>query len=203
MTTPAFTLLVPVKDGRGAKSRLGVDGEGQRRTLMAAFARDAVAAALTCELAEVVVVGDPTVGADLGIAVLPDEGAGDLNRALSRAADAVRTPGRGIAVMLADLPCLVGDDLRDALSKARLQGGRCFVADAAGTGTTLLVAAADVPLAPRFGVGSAIAHRDSGAVALTDPLTSLRLDVDTTDDLTAALQFGVGAHTARAAAALA
>ncbi|MGO4258816.1 2-phospho-L-lactate guanylyltransferase [Marmoricola sp. RAF53] len=207
MTTSALTLLVPVKDGRGAKTRLGVDGDGQRRRLMAAFARDAVTAALGCAWVDVVVVGDASIGADLGVEVLPDEGEGDLNRALSRAADRVRArpdgDRRAVAAMLADLPCLVAGDLGSALALASEAGERAFVADAAGTGTTLLVARAGVGLDPRFGAGSARAHRDSGAVALDAPLPSLRLDVDTTDDLAAALRFGVGVHTATAAAALA
>lgn len=203
VTTPAFTLLVPVKDGRGAKTRLGVDSDGQRRTLMAAFARDAVTAARSCDLVEVVVVGDPSIGADLGIAVLPDEGEGDLNRALTRAADRARRDDRGLAVMLADLPCLRTADLGTALRAAAAYDGRTFVADAAGTGTTLLIAPPGTDLDPRFGLGSATAHQQSGATALVEDLASLRLDVDTTDDLMAALRFGVGVHTARAAAELA
>ena len=46
MTTPGnpqeYALLIPVKDGRTAKSRLGVGDDGERAHLMAAFARDAI-----------------------------------------------------------------------------------------------------------------------------------------------------------------
>jgi 2-phospho-L-lactate guanylyltransferase len=201
VTTPRFALLVPVKDGRGAKTRLGV-GDEQRARLMAAFARDAIDAARRTPLVEVYVVGDPVALAPLvvetGTPVLPDEGAGDLNRALRRAARRVTTADRGIAVMLADLPCLLTQDLESALAHV----GRGFVADAAGTGTTLLLAPPGTDLDPRFGVGSAQAHADSGATPVAGELSSLRLDVDTTEDLEAALRFGVGAHTAEAAARL-
>ena len=46
MTTPRFTLLVPVKEGAAAKSRLDVADGAARADLMAAFARDAITAAL-------------------------------------------------------------------------------------------------------------------------------------------------------------
>jgi 2-phospho-L-lactate guanylyltransferase len=101
--------------------------------------------------------------------------------------------------MLADLPCLRTPDLETALSQAAAQGRRAFVADAAGTGTTLLAAPAGVELDPRFGPGSAAAHAASGAHAITGPLASLRLDVDTTDDLDRALRLGAGPETAQVA----
>lgn len=201
MTTPRFTLLVPVKDGRGAKTRLGEIGDAARGRLMAAFARDAISAARRTSLAEVYVVGDVAalrpIAEALDVRVVPDEGDGDLNRALDRAATRVSRPDRGIAVMLADLPCLRTEDLETALSWT----GRAFVADAAGTGTTLLLAPPGTDLDPRFGAGSAQAHAASGATPVAGELTSLRLDVDTTDDLRCAREFGVGPHTAQVLAA--
>lgn len=205
MTTPRFTLLIPIKDGREAKTRLDAVGAVGRAELMAAFARDAVAAALRTSLVRVHVVGDRValepVLAGLDVTMVPDEGAGDLNRALTQAARAVADPARGTAVMLADLPCLRSDDLEAALAAAPADR-RSFVADAAGTGTTLLVAPPGIALDPHFGPDSARAHADSGAVSITAELASLRLDVDTTADLQRALQFGVGPHTATATAGL-
>src|SRR5205085_6354901 len=119
-----------------------------------------------------------------------------LNRALARAARRVAGPGTSIAALLADLPCLRSTDLAGAFDAGT---DRRFVADAAGTGTTLLIAPAGTELDPRFGPGSAQAHADSGARPLLDPLESLRLDVDTTADLEVALRFGVGMHTAKIA----
>jgi 2-phospho-L-lactate guanylyltransferase len=202
VTTPRFTLLVPVKDGRGAKTRLGAVGAAARAELMEAFARDAITAARRTPLAEVYLVGDPDAldpfASELDVTVLPDEGGGDLNQALRNAAARVARPDRGTAVMLADLPCLRTEDLAHALARS----GRAFVADAAGTGTTLLIAPAGADLDPRFGPGSAQAHAAGGAVAVAGDLGSLRLDVDTTEDLDRAITFGVGPHTAAALARL-
>src|SRR5689334_9803798 len=39
VTTHPYALLVPVKDGQDAKTRLGAVGDGRRTTLMRAFAR--------------------------------------------------------------------------------------------------------------------------------------------------------------------
>jgi 2-phospho-L-lactate/phosphoenolpyruvate guanylyltransferase len=206
VTTPRFTLLVPVKDGRGAKTRLGEVGAAGRAALMAAFARDAITAAVGTPLVEVHVVGDadtlPALVAGLGVGIVPDEGAGDLNGALTAAAVRVARPERGLAVMLADLPCLSTEDLESALDRALASGGRRFVADSAGTGTTLLVAPPGAALDPRFGPDSARAHLSSGAGPIEDPLSSLRLDVDTTADLDRALHLGVGPHTAQVVAEL-
>ena len=202
MTTPRYSLLVPVKDGRGAKTRLGGIGASGRADLMAAFARDAISAARRSPLVEVYVVGDATalraMTDELDVSVLPDEGEGDLNRALALAALRVPRADRGLAVMLADLPCLRTEDLEAALTHA----GRAYVADAAGTGTTLLITPSGAVLDPRFGPGSAKAHAASGASPVPDELRSLRLDVDTADDLDRALDLGVGPHTAQAVARL-
>lgn len=186
-----FALLVPVKPGAEAKSRLQYD-EQTRSVLREAFVRDTVAAAVACPLLDVYVVGDGS--AVPGIPCLPDEGGGDLNRALARAAAQVSGPDTGVAVLLGDLPALQTGDLEDALE---CPAERFFVADAAGTGTTLLAAAPRVLLAPDFGVGSACRHATSGAVAVTGELASLRCDVDTTEDLEAAVRLGVGPATRR------
>jgi len=200
VTPLRYSLLIPVKDGRTAKSRLGVGDDRERAELMAAFARDAITAATAVPDIEVYVVGDGAALAEvldgLQVTVLPDEGDGQLNLALARAAGRVARADLGTAVLLADVPCLRTADLEAALSDGE---DRRFVADAVGTGTTLLIAPPGTGLDPRFGPGSAQAHRDSGARALGAPLESLRLDVDTTDDLEAALRFGVGVHTAKVA----
>lgn len=204
VSTPRFALLIPVKDSTIAKSRLGVTGDGTRARLMAAFAQDSINAALASEVVDVYVVGDESSLRDtlagLDVTVLPDEGAGDLNAALRRAGERVGSPQTPTAALLADLPCLVAEDLRTALANVTARG---FVPDAQGTGTTLLVAPPGTPLDPRFGAGSARAHLDSGATPIGLDLVSLRLDVDTTDDLANALRFGVGPKTAAIAAQLA
>ena len=165
--------------------------------MAAAFAADVVTAALASPAVdEVFVVTDEPEFRPGGAILLPDEGEGDLNRALQRAASRVRadTPGRPLAALCADVPCLRADDLTAAL---QWQGSRrWFVADADGSGTTLLAALDE--LDPHFGPGSAARHASSGATALTAPLTSLRRDVDTVEDLALARTLGVGNATAAA-----
>jgi len=199
VTVEAFALLVPVKALSAAKTRLALDGDSTRR-LMRAFAADALAAAARSPLVArlFVVSNEPALDGGLDVTMLPDEGAGDLNRALDMAARRVQTssPELGIAALCADLPCLVEPDLTRALA-ARTEG-RWFVADAEGSGTTLLATVPDLALGPCFGPGSATRHAASGAAPVPDEVATLRLDVDTTTDLDAAVALGVGQNTARA-----
>jgi 2-phospho-L-lactate guanylyltransferase len=193
-----FALLVPVKALALAKSRLSVTGLQDREALMRAFALDAIAAAVRSPaVAQVHVVTDDA-GFELdGVRRLPDEGDGDLNRALHHASLRVRLedPDLAVAAMCADLPSLRTEDLTDALSAGRTP--RRFVADADGTGTTLLAAGPGVGLEPHFGTGSARRHEESGAAPVRAGLATLRRDVDTEDDLEAARVLGVGEHTDR------
>ena len=195
----AFALLVPVKALSLAKTRLSVGGAGEREPLMRAFALDAISAALRSPaVARVHVVTDDDGFEVDGVERLPDEGDGDLNRALHHASLRIRLldPEVAVAAMCADLPSLRTEDLTSALSAGLTP--RWFVADAAGTGTTLLAAGPGVDLQPHFGAGSARRHEESGAAPVRAELPSLRRDVDTAEDLAAASQLGFGDHTARA-----
>ena len=99
-----------------------------------------------------------------------------------------------------DLPALQARELAQALSAARA-APRSFVSDRHGTGTAALFAFG-VPLDPGFGPNSARRHADSGAIELTRPWPGLRCDIDTHDDLAAALRLGVGIATKRAVGGL-
>ncbi len=192
-----FAVLVPVKTLTRAKSRLSHAIPAERGDLMRAFAEDALDAVLRSPSADrvYVVTDEPGFERD-GIERLPDEGDGDLNRALTHASLRARlaAPDVGVAALCADLPCLLTEDLDAALGSGL--SPRWFVADAAGTGTSLLVAGPGVDLDPHFGSGSARRHEESGAVPVRADLPTLRRDVDTDDDLAAARALGVGVHTA-------
>lgn len=197
--------VVPVKHLTVAKSRLAAYGDASRRALALAFAADVVTAALDCPaVARVLVVTDDAEAAAalgaLGATVVPDDPDAGLNPALAHGADLLRAaePSLGVVTLSADLPALRPADLAEALA-AVPAGGRAFVADAAGTGTTLLAASAPASLSPTFGTGSRRRHLGSGAVELPGT-EALRRDVDTPEDLTAALVLGVGRRTAAAAA---
>ena len=201
MGTQEYVVVVPVKPPAVGKSRLSGIPVGRRRELAAAFALDTVAACLaTPSVAAVMAVTDDAHFArrlaDAGCAVLPDGHSGDLNASIRlAAAEAVRRwPGLRPVALCADLPALTSTDLATALDQVTEEGS-CFVADAAGTGTTMYAA----PIAdfdPRFGPGSRGAHRESGAREIEGSLPTLRQDVDDPVDLERARALGLGSHTA-------
>ena len=205
MNAQEYVVLVPVKPPAVGKSRLVGLPDETRRELASAFALDTVSACLsTPHVAAVMAVTDDALFArrlaDAGCAVLPDGRGGDLNASLClAAAEALRRwPDLLPVALCADLPALTSTDLAAALSQ--LSGaGPWFVADAAGSGTTMYAA----PLAgfdPRFGPGSHQAHLDAGATEIGGTLATLRQDVDDRDDLARAQALGVGVHTSSALA---
>ncbi|PNE38771.1 MULTISPECIES: 2-phospho-L-lactate guanylyltransferase [Streptomyces] len=202
-----WSLVVPLKPLVRAKSRLSVAaGEEFRPKLALAFALDTVAAALACaDVRDVAVVtDDPVAGehlAALGARIVPDAPANGLNAALAHGAAVVRArrPGAPVAALNADLPALRPAELATVLHSAALFP-RAFLADAAEIGTTLLSATSGTELDPAFGGPSRARHLVSGAHEIAAPdVPSVRQDVDTGEDLRAALALGVGPHTARQA----
>jgi 2-phospho-L-lactate/phosphoenolpyruvate guanylyltransferase len=205
-----WTLVIPLKPLARAKSRLSdTAADGVRPGLALAFAQDTVAAALDCPaVADVAVVtDDPLAGrelAALGARIVPDAPGSGLNAALTHGAAVVREmrPRTPVAALNADLPALRSLELSRVLDAAA-EFPRAFLADAAALGTTLLAAAADRELLPAFGAGSRSRHRTSGAAELRlGDVDSVRQDVDTGEDLRAALALGVGPHTAAVSARL-
>jgi 2-phospho-L-lactate guanylyltransferase len=205
-----WTLVIPLKPLARAKSRLSdTASDGVRPGLALAFAQDTVAAALACPAVKyvAVVTDDALAGRELGALgarIVPDEPRGGLNAALAYAAAVVRTtrPDSAVAALNADLPALRPLELARVLDAAA-EFARAFLPDTAAIGTTLLAAAPGRDLLPAFGPDSRARHRASGAAELgLDAVDSVRQDVDTGDDLRAALALGVGPRTAAAAARL-
>ncbi|MFJ8886884.1 2-phospho-L-lactate guanylyltransferase [Streptomyces sp. NPDC102402] len=209
--TGLWSLVVPLKPLVRAKSRLGRAVGGDLRPRLAlAFAQDTVSAALSCRaVADVVVVtDDPVAGAALaalGARTVADTPAAGLNAALEHGARAAlaRHGGAAVAALNADLPALRPDELARVLEFSSAFP-RTFVSDAQGIGTTFLSAAPGVELRPAFGGASRARHLASGAVEIAlRGLDSVRRDVDTGDDLGAALALGVGRFTTELAAPVA
>jgi 2-phospho-L-lactate guanylyltransferase len=130
----------------------------------------------------VVVTADPVTAADLagmpGVRVVRELAPRGLPTAIASALATVPA-GRPRAVLLGDLPALVPADLARSLVDAA-RHPRAFVADAAGTGTTLVTARGGVAWRSAFGRGSASRHRALGLRRLAVPRrSSLRHDVDT------------------------
>ena len=204
-------LVVPVKPLHAAKTRLrgatGNDDADAHSALALALAHDTITAVRAARMVRrlLVVSADPSVAAELaaiGVEVVPDPGGG-LNAALHHGAALLRArdPAAPVGALQADLPALRPDEL-DAAVAAAAGTERAFCADAEGTGTTFLLAAGGIDLAPRFGTDSASAHGAFGALPLVGRWPGLRRDVDTPDDLRVAAELGLGSRT-RAVLALA
>lgn len=186
MSTP--TVVVALKDLASAKSRFAAPAPLRGRLALCMLADTVRGWAATD--ARVIVVSDVDglgwrlrafgVTAD----VVPD-GTGDLNAAFARGATQA---GEGLVVAsVADLPLLTATVAQRLLADAEALGPvGGFVADATGTGTTVVTAARPSQLRTRFGSGSAAAHAAAGLQALVaEP--EARRDVDTEADLPVAL----------------
>jgi 2-phospho-L-lactate/phosphoenolpyruvate guanylyltransferase len=189
----AKTRLVPLTAG------LGEQAGDRHRELVLALLTDTVTAALgsSAVAGVLVVTDDPRAAAAVtavGARTIGDEPAAGLNAALVHGARVARATGaEAVAALSSDVPALPSAELTAALAAAEVHR-RSFVADADGTGTTLLCVT-DGDLDPRFGRGSAAAHAAGGAVPLPGNWPGLRRDVDTPADLAAARALGLGAAT--------
>ncbi len=210
-------VVLAVKRLDAAKSRLTpVVGTGpHRRATVAAMLADTLAAIADAGSMHVTVVSpDPyvqRVAGEAGAAVLdeptPSAELTPLNAALAHGIADGAARARIVVAVQADLAALDAATVREAVDAAVevIEAGAraAFVADRTGTGTALLAVVGPDPMTPRFGPASAAAHRAAGAVEL-DPehrrWPRLRTDVDTPDDLAAALALGVGPRTRAALA---
>lgn len=197
--TAEWLVVIPVKGTEGAKSRFG---EGDHSALATAIALDTVEAALAAAgvVGVLVVTSEGAAEAfdETEALVLVEDRPAGLAVAIElgvATASEMGAPGRGIAVLLGDLPALTPAELGAALDAARVHP-LAMVADAEGRGTVLITAADGAVHAAAFGPGSAARHRAAGYVPLDVPADSgLRRDVDTLDALLA-LAGRVGPHTA-------
>ena len=173
---------MPVKPLHAAKTRLrgaadrGVGDPDAHAALTLALAHDTIAAVRAAGSVRrlLVVSSDPVVAAELaavGVEVVPDV-TRELNAALRHGAALLQRddPAAPVGALQADLPALRPEELDDAVAQAErlfaVGARRAFCADAAGTGTTLLLAAPRAPAQPAFGDGLGARHRMSGALPL-------------------------------------
>jgi 2-phospho-L-lactate guanylyltransferase len=198
--SPPWQLVVPVKGGPAAKTRLHPPTGVDRAELALALATDCLTACVAgMPRGRVhVVTADARVAqlaTTLGARVVADPGGGlDAAVLAGRGAALAADPGAAVAVLLGDLPSLRAEDLRAALEAASAHE-RAVVPDADGTGTVLLTAGPGADLVPAFGQGSAARHEVAGHTRLELDLPRLRRDVDDDGALRAALALGVGAAT--------
>ncbi|WP_318247024.1 2-phospho-L-lactate guanylyltransferase [Microbacterium gallinarum] len=197
-----WVVVVPVKPSARAKSRLAVDGV-DRSGLARAIALDTLAAVSACELVvQVVVVTDDAALAREAAVIpalrfVPEGESRGLDAAVATGMAAVDPNGRlPRAALLGDLPALRPADLAEAL-RAAGSVDRVVVADAEGTGSTLVTARAGAAWSSSFGDDSLARHVAAGCEPLgIRDASTLRRDVDTADQLAAAVRLGVGPRTA-------
>ena len=131
---------------------------------------------------------DHVVVADPGLGLNPAAAAGIAWAGTS-------LPASPVAVLTGDLPGLRSHDLSFALKLAGVDR-LSFVPDYSGTGTTMIAGLPGARLIPRFGEGSAAAHRRGGHAELPVPeWSTLRSDVDTVKDLHRVAETGLGTRT--------
>ena len=196
-----WSVIIPVKGGERAKTRLRAPDGVDHSRLATALALDTIAAAAgTVGAGHVVVVtGDPAIVAQVtaqGVVVVDDPGGG-LNPAISAGVAhlVARGASGGVAVLLGDLASVRPEDLAMALY-ATAAHPSAYVPDADDSGTVLLASTNPGRLVPHFGGRSDAAHRAAGFVRLDLDLPRLRRDVDDEGSLRTALCLGVGPHTA-------
>jgi 2-phospho-L-lactate guanylyltransferase len=200
-------VIIPIKPPQIAKSRLGSTlRQASTAEFAAAFAKDVVA--VTAHVANVdrvvAVTSDSSLTRELessGAHVLSEPVllTGDLNAVLKFAQGEVLSqhPHCPIAIVTADLATIQPAALVVLLDSAR-QSEFGYVADHTGSGTSLLINRSGRAVTTEFGPQSASAHRALGFDDLTEFADdSLRLDVDTPDDLERAIVVGLGPAASR------
>lgn len=204
---PRWVVVVPAKPWASAKTRLASD-PAVRAALARAFVLDVVSAARATPGvgAVLVVTGEPALRTsfppastgDGGQVLVEDDRGHGLDDSVRLGAELARGrwPGASVAVVTADLPALRSQDLAAVLEAAAAHR-RAVVADAEGTGTTVLTTTAGAEVRPAFGVDSFARHRGQGAADVTAAAADgVRRDVDVDAHLRAARRLGVGEHTA-------
>ena len=188
--THEWLVIVPVVGGgdlSGLSLALALD------TVEAAAEAESVIGVLVVTTAEAAPVFD-----ELDALVVIEESATGLDAAIAAGlatAAELGAPGRGVAILLGDLPALTPAELDAALVAATGQQ-LAMVPDAGGAETTLITAADGQVHSPAFGGGSRAAHAAIGYVQLDVPATSgLRATADTEAQL-AALADRLGPRTA-------
>lgn len=213
--TGVWTIIIPMKPLADGKTRLrgarGSEVTPNASQLAQAFLRDVIEAAQGAAKTSRVVV----TSADPAIARVTREGRAQflpepanprtsgpgkpgLNEAITAALASV-TQAYGahpVAVVTGDLATLRSSSLDLILEAVETLGRSGFVADVAGSGTTILALLPSPVPTPRFGPNSAQAHRAEGVCEVSHAAgDDARLDIDTPDDLRAAIRLGVGLHT--------
>ncbi len=200
-----WTVIVPAKPWHLAKSRLRT---ARRPELARAFVLDLLdVLESTDEVGRIVLVSaEPELHAEArrrDLALVADRAVSTLGRlntavAVGRHWAVAHAPTAPVAVLPADLPCLTPGSLSTVL-RALAPHARAYVPDYGRGGTTLVTAQVPARLRSAYGPGSAARHARLELHGVIDAPIEARRDVDTVEDLAAALALGVGPRTRAAA----
>jgi 2-phospho-L-lactate guanylyltransferase len=195
------TVIVAVQDAGRAKSRLGRDlAPGMRRTLVIAMLDDLLAALREVHAGRILVVSadavyDPVTRA-YAAGVLRDAGTGYNEAVIAALTECEDAPA--VLILPGDLPHASASDLAQLLEALAEPGVVIAPSDDGGTSALGLHPPTVIP--PAFGPDSAARHRDLAHAANVPctvlVLASLRIDVDTLDDLARVWQHAGEATTA-------
>lgn len=197
-TAGRMLLAIPMKDPADAKTRLGVCLSPKERARLAIALFVNVVECVKIARLQVryrhidvaVITSSPTIrqlAKRLCVKCINDGGAGSLNRAISRAAR--RATAEGYASM-----CILPGDLADPSIRdlAQLldypsQAGDVVICPAKDMGTNALMVPLPSPIPFQYGERSFHRHYrtsvDADHMTIMLPLTTLRRDVDTLNDL--------------------
>ena len=189
------TVGIPIKPFGAAKRRLAVVlDDARRRRLAMALAERTVSVVADAGASPLVLSADDEVTAwarRRGVPVLLDEGS-SLDAAAADAVRHARATGSAWAILHADLPVLIADEL--AWATDHLRSGGAVLSPSSDGGTSLVGSSRDrFP----FSYGPGSFHRHLATLAPDGPLvgarTGLLLDLDDPSDLAAASRAARGA----------
>ena len=183
--------ILPVKSFGAAKQRLGsLLGAGSRQALAQAMFQDVLATLRKVEEIEqiVVVASEPSVefAADEQVVLLEDEESrGQSAAAAAGIRWAIASGFERVLLVPGDTPLLAAAELDALLANA--PEDVVIVPDRHGTGTNGLLLRPPTAIEPSFGPGSLERHvgaaETAGVTHRVEPLPSLGMDVDTSEDL--------------------
>jgi 2-phospho-L-lactate guanylyltransferase len=189
--TERASFVVLAKDIDNAKTRL-TDDRALAAAITLEMAKRTVSTALdaACALSVFVVTSDSRVAqaaVGLGAVVVPEGRPLGINSAaaLGRRRALRSNPDVPVSILVADLPQLRATELDAVIAEHAERRTPLYVEDHLGEGTTCLVHGPREQVGIAFGRDSARMHRRLGYSAALRPMSGLRLDLDTEEDLRA------------------
>ncbi len=181
-----IVVIIPIKSFRMGKQRLSDALEdGPRQTLGRALAGHTAGVVEEAGLIPLIVTADPQVAewaTTSGFPSLPDSGIG-LTAAATIGTEWARASGSRWIVLHGDLPLLTTSDV--AAVARPLSAGHAVIAPSSDGGTSAIGSDSDFQF--EFGVGSFHRHLPRLNAATIVVRTGLALDVDSPNDLAAAV----------------